>query len=78
MQGIDAKQEKQWMAEDDARTMAKYQEIMGDKARVNRALKVAKQQAAEYNKKATALSRLVNTGSSTINGGKTSKSSKRK
>ena len=37
-------------------TMARYQEILADKARLNRAVKVAKQQAADLNKRAAALS----------------------
>lgn len=45
-------QEQKWQAEEDAHTMARYQEIMGDKARMGRAIKVAKQQAADLNKRA--------------------------
>lgn len=37
--------ELRWQAESDAQTMASYQEIMGDKARMNRAIKVAKTKA---------------------------------
>ena len=33
--------ELRWQAESDAQTMASYQEIMGDKARMNRAIKIA-------------------------------------
>lgn len=47
--------EQQWQAEDDARTMANYQEILGDKARMQRAVKVAKQQAADLSKRANAM-----------------------
>lgn len=36
-------------------TMARYQEIMSDKARLNRAVKAAKQQAADLNKRAAAM-----------------------
>ena len=32
-------QERKWQAEDDARIMAQYQEIMNDKARMSRATK---------------------------------------
>ena len=34
--------ELRWQAESDAQTMATYQTIIGDKARMNRAIKVAK------------------------------------
>ena len=40
-------EELRWQAEDDARVMATYQEILGDKTRMNRAIKVAKSQAAD-------------------------------
>ena len=48
-------EQQKWQAQDDARTMAMYQEIMSDKARLNRAVKVAKQQAADLNKRAAAM-----------------------
>ena len=44
-----------WQAEDDARVMATYQEILQDKARMNRAIKEANKQAQELNKRATAM-----------------------
>ena len=50
-----SKQEQQWQAEDDARTMARYQEILGDKPRMNRAIKEANRQASDLNKRATAM-----------------------
>ena len=51
-----SKAEKQkWQAEDDATTMANYQEIMGDKARMNRAIKVAQERAKDLNKRANAM-----------------------
>ena len=49
------KQEQQWQAEDDARTMARYQEILQDKARMGRAIKEANKQAQELNKRANAM-----------------------
>lgn len=52
---ISKRQEQQWQAEDDARTMANYQEILGDKARMNRAIKVAQQQAKDLSKRASAM-----------------------
>lgn len=48
-------QEQKWQAEDDARTMANYQEILNDKGRLGRAIKVAKQQATALNKRANAM-----------------------
>ena len=50
-----SKQDQQWQAESDARTMAQYQEILGDKARMNRAIKEANKQAAELNKRGSAM-----------------------
>lgn len=44
--------ELKWRAEDDARIMAQYNEIMNDKARKNRAIKEAKSQANELQKRA--------------------------
>ena len=49
------KQEQQWQAEDDARTMARYQEIIGDKARMGRAIREASKQAADLNRRASAM-----------------------
>lgn len=48
-------EQQKWQAQDDAMTMARYQEILSDKARLNRAVKVAKQQAADLNKRAAAM-----------------------
>ena len=47
--------ELKWQAESDASTMATYQEIMKDKARMNRAIKVAKTKAADLTKRANAM-----------------------
>lgn len=52
---ISKRQEKQWQAEDDARVMATYQEILGDKARMNRAIKVAERQAKDLTKRANVM-----------------------
>lgn len=52
---ISKKEQQNWQAQDDAMTMARYQEIMSDKARLNRAVKAAKQQAADLNKRAAAM-----------------------
>lgn len=56
-----SQQERQWQAEEDARTMARYQEILGDSQRMGRAVKVAKQQAADLNKRATAMTKVAAT-----------------
>lgn len=47
--------ELKWRAEDDARIMAQYQEILNDKARLNRATKEASRQAQELQKRANAM-----------------------
>lgn len=47
--------ELRWQAESDAQIMASYQEIMEDKARMNRAIKVAKSKAADLIKRASAM-----------------------
>lgn len=47
--------ELKWRAEDDARIMAQYNEIMSDKARKNRAIKEAQAQATALQKKANAM-----------------------
>lgn len=47
--------EQQWQAEEDASTMASYQEIVNDKARMGRAIKVAKQRAEDLSKRASVM-----------------------
>lgn len=54
-------EELRWQAESDAQTMASYQEIMGDKARMNRAIKVAKSQAADLTKRASVMQNVAKT-----------------
>jgi hypothetical protein len=49
------KQDLQWQAESDANTMMRYQEIMSDKVRMNRAIKEAEKQAKDLNKRASAM-----------------------
>ena len=56
--------ELRWQAESDAQTMASYQEIMGDKARMNRAIKVAKSKAADLTKRANAMQSVAKTKTS--------------
>lgn len=53
--------ELRWQAESDAQTMASYQEIMGNKARMNRAIKVAKSKAADLTKRASAMQNVAKT-----------------
>ena len=53
--------EERWQAESDASTMATYQEIMNDKARMNRAIKVAKSKAADLSKRATVMQNVAKT-----------------
>ena len=54
-----AKKERQWLAQDDARIMAQYQEILSDKARLNRAVKEATKQAKDLEKRATAMKKVA-------------------
>ena len=49
------KDELKWQAESDAATLASYQEIMNDKSRMNRAIKVAKAKAADLSKRANVM-----------------------
>lgn len=56
-----SRQDLQWQAESDASTMARYQEILGDKARMNRAIKVAQQQAKDLSKRASAMQTVAKT-----------------
>lgn len=55
------KDEQKWQAESDARTMAEYQQIINDKARMGRAIKVAKTQAADLTKRASAMQSVAKT-----------------
>jgi len=55
-----SKQDLQWQAESDASTMARYQEIMSDKARMNRAIKEANKQAQNLTKRASAMKNAAN------------------
>ena len=50
---ITKKQEQQWQAEEDARTLGRYQEIMQDRARMSRATKEAEKQARDLSKRAS-------------------------
>lgn len=48
-------EELRWQAESDAATMARYQEILQDPARMGRAIKEAKKQASDLEKRASAM-----------------------
>jgi len=50
-----SKQDQQWQAESDVRTMAQYQEILSDKARMGRAIKEAERQAKDLDKRVNAM-----------------------
>lgn len=58
-------EEQKWQAESDAQTMATYQEIIGDKARMNRAINVAKSKATDLAKRANAMQNVAKIKSST-------------
>lgn len=53
--GISKKDEQKWQAQDDARVMAQYQEIISDKSRMSRAMKEASKQAEDLTKRANAM-----------------------
>ena len=55
------KDEQRWQAENDASTMATYQEIIADKARMNRAIKVARSKAQDLTKRANAMQSVAKT-----------------
>lgn len=50
--------EKKWQAQEDARTLAQYQEIMADKSRYNNAMKQVETRRSELNKELNSLSRI--------------------
>ena len=58
--------EKKWQAENDAETMARYEEIMSDSARRNAAIKAARERADDLNKRASAMSKVANNKPKTI------------
>lgn len=65
----EVKREQEWQAMEDARTMAIYQEIMSDKARIGRAIKVAKKQASELQKRANTMSKVAKSTKKTLKKG---------
>lgn len=55
-----AKEKQEWQAQDDAYTMARYQEIIADKERASRAIKAAQKQATAMQKQADAMTSAAN------------------
>ena len=53
-----AKSNNDWQAEMDAQTMASYQEIISDKKRMNKAIKVAQAKAKDLQKRASIMSKV--------------------
>lgn len=48
-----------WQAEDDARALAHYEEIMADSKRRNAAVKAARDMASDLNKRASAMNKVA-------------------
>lgn len=61
MAGKMSTQDLKWQAESDASTMAAYQEIISDKARMNRAIKAAQTRANDLTKRANAMQSVART-----------------
>ena len=51
--------ELRWQAEEDARTLERYQEIMNDKGRLNRAMKEAEKTVDNLKERAAALNKSI-------------------
>lgn len=51
--------ELRWRAEEDARTIERYNEIINDKSRLDRAMKAAKKQVENLTERAEALNRSI-------------------
>lgn len=56
---------RQYQAEEDAYTMARYEELMQDKGRVKRAVSVARKRADDLKKQADTMSRVSKTKTTT-------------
>lgn len=54
-----SKEELKWQADEDARTLERYQEIMNDKGRLSRATKRAQEQVNNLQERANALSKSI-------------------
>lgn len=70
-------QEKRWRAESDADTLARYEEIMGDANRRNAAIKIAKEKAADLNKRASIMTKVSGKTATTPAPKKTAKPKKK-
>lgn len=66
-------EQQKYQAQDDAYTMARYHEIMQDKKRVARAVKVAKEQASNMQKQANAMQSVAKTKTTKNTSSKTKK-----
>lgn len=55
------KQELEWQAQDDARILAQYQEILLDKARLKNAQLAAKKEVANLNKRLQVMKKVTTT-----------------
>ena len=53
------KDELRWQAEEDTRTIERYNEIINDKPRLDRAMKAAKKQVENLTERAEALNRSI-------------------
>lgn len=53
-----ARSKNDWQAEMDAQTMAQYQEIISDKSRMSKAIKIAQARAKDLQKQATIMSQI--------------------
>ena len=53
-----AKSKNDWQAEMDAQTMVQYQEIISDKSRMSKAIKIAQAKAKDLQKQATIMSQI--------------------
>lgn len=53
-----ARSKNDWQAEMDAQTMAQYQEIISDKSRMSKAIKIAQAKAKDLQKQATIMSQI--------------------
>lgn len=62
MERVMSADEKRWQAEEDARTIARYLEIMKDKNRLNEASKIAQKQVEEMTKRLSAMKQVAKKG----------------
>lgn len=54
-----SEEQLKWRAEEDARTLERYQEIIGDKDRLKRAMQKAKEQVDNLRERANALGKSI-------------------